>query len=172
MQKTVKYTIFKTKWGYFGLAGTENSLLRTHLPHANRQIVKKNLLKNLPTPKYDQNLFKSLQNQIKAYFHGKYTDFDDSPLFVLNGLSDFNRAVLRACKKIRYGQKVTYGQLARNINQPKAARAIGNALGKNPMPLIIPCHRIIKSNGQPGGFSATGGVTIKKRLLSHELQTH
>jgi methylated-DNA-[protein]-cysteine S-methyltransferase len=192
MQKTMKYTIFKTKWGYFGLAATDNGLLRTCLPLAEREKAKSQLLKNLPAAQYDKALFKTAQEQITAYFEGNCVDFKDVLIahchsresgnpdgvridfrnvpVVLNGLSVFARRVLTVCRDIEFGQTVSYGRLAEMAGNPGAARAVGNALARNPLPLIIPCHRIICANGSLGGFSATGGVNLKKKMLKLEGQ--
>jgi methylated-DNA-[protein]-cysteine S-methyltransferase len=69
---------------------------------------------------------------------------------------------------IPYGHTTTYSHLAATANHSKAARAVGSALSKNPLPLIIPCHRVIKKNGKPGGFTAPGGTKTKQKLLNHE----
>jgi len=164
----IKYAIFKTKWGWFGIAGTEKYLFRTHLPAKSAKIVEKQLVKHLKEPQKDAKYFLSLQKRIKAYFEGKnQEDFKDIPVKIeLAG--DFSRKVLAACRKIKPGDTINYGQLARLAGNPKAARAVGGALAKNPLPLIIPCHRVIRSNGDLGGFTATGGKTTKKRLLELE----
>ena len=162
-----KYTIFKTKWGHFGLAGTENSLLRTHLPADEPEKVKCGLLKNLQTAQYDKNFFKALQQQIAAYFDGELVKFEPVP-FAFDGLSSFTAKVLKTCGRIEFGRTVSYSVLAAKLGSPSAGRAVGNALAKNPLPLIIPCHRIIRSDGRIGGFSASGGVKLKNKLLQHE----
>jgi methylated-DNA-[protein]-cysteine S-methyltransferase len=167
MKKTVKFTIFETKWGYFGLAFADKKLLRTVLPAAKRERVGEQLLKNLPFAQYDRNLFKAVQKYIADYFEGECVDFSTLPV-VLDGFSAFARRVLTACRNIRFGRTVTYGQLAKMAGKPGAARAVGRVLAKNPMPLIIPCHRVIGSNGSLGGFSAQGGLKLKKRLLKLE----
>jgi methylated-DNA-[protein]-cysteine S-methyltransferase len=168
MQKTTKYTIFKTKWGYFGLASTDNGLLRTCLPLAEREKAKSQLLQNLPDPQYDKDLFKPAQEQITAYFEGDCVNFSRDIPIVLNGFSPFASLVLTACRDIEFGQTVSYGRLAEMTGKPGAARAVGGAFARNPLPLIIPCHRVICANGKIGGFSAPGGVTLKKRLLQLE----
>jgi len=135
---------------------------------------------------FDKNLFKTLQEQITAYFEGAYVDFSQGVPIVLNGFSPFGSSVLCACRRIRFGQVVTYSALAQKIGRPAAVRAVGNALARNPLPLIIPCHRVVRSprrfasqseaaggklvpaQAGIGGFSAPGGVDLKKRLLLHE----
>ena len=168
---TIKYTIFKTKWGYFGLAAADNGLLRSCLPLASREKVKSQLLQNLPDPRYDKALFKTVQRQITAYFEGACINFSRNIPIALDGLGLFARRVLTACRDIRFGQTISYVGLAKKINRPAAYRAVGGALAKNPLPLIIPCHRVICANGKIGGFSAPGGRNLKEKLLKHEYQT-
>lgn len=181
MQESLRYTVFKTKWGYFGLAGTEHVLHRTCLPLAEPDTVKSRLLENLslmnlsvngkhssPTLESDKGLFKTLQQQITAYFEGAYISFASDIPIILDGLSPFARSVLTACRALKFGQVLTYSGLAQELGKPAAARAVGNALAKNPLPLIIPCHRIVRSDGKIGGFSAPGGTDLKAKLLEHE----
>jgi methylated-DNA-[protein]-cysteine S-methyltransferase len=168
MQKTMKYTIFRTKWGYFGLASTDNGLLRTCLPLAEREKAKSQLLQNLPDPQYDKALFKTAQEQITAYFEGACINFSAGFPIVLSGFSSFAGLVLTACRDIEFGQTVSYDRLAEMAGRPGAARAVGGVLSKNPLPLIIPCHRVVCANGKIGGFSAPGGVNLKKKMLELE----
>jgi len=181
MQESLRYTIFKTKWGYFGLAGTEHALCRTCLPLAEPDRVKSRLLKNLslmiravngkhlaPRFESDRGLFKPLQQQITAYFEGAYISFSSDIPIILDGLSPFARSVLTACRALKFGQVLTYSGLAGKFGGPAAARAVGNALAKNRLPLVIPCHRVVRSDGKIGGFSAPGGRDLKARLLRHE----
>lgn len=169
MRKSVKFTIFKTKWGYFGLAFAGKRLLRTILPAAEREKVGAQLLKNIHFAQYDRDLFKAGQKYIADYFEGECVDFSTLPV-VLDGFSVFARRVLTACRNIGFGQTVTYGQLAEMAGKPGAARAVGGILAKNPLPLIIPCHRVICANGSLGGFSASGGIRTKAKLIELEKQ--
>ena len=164
----MKYVVFQTKWGCFGLAGTEKGICRTILPLKKEETVQSLLLKEFPDAQLDKNLFKSLQKEIIAYFQGKNIDFStDIPIF-LNGSGEFTHRILNTCRTITYGQTTTYADLAQKAKRPGAARAVGNVMAKNPIPLIIPCHRIIRTDGNMGGFSAPGGINLKKRLLQHE----
>ncbi|MBN1392155.1 MAG: methylated-DNA--[protein]-cysteine S-methyltransferase [Sedimentisphaerales bacterium] len=167
MQKGVRFTIFKTKWGYFGLAFAGKRLLRTVLPATEREAVGSQLLKNLPFAKYDKNLLKAVQALIIAYFEGQCVDFRDIPV-ELDGFSSFSKRVLTACQDIGFGRTVTYGRLAELAGKHGAGRAVGGVLAKNPLPLIIPCHRVVCANGSLGGFSAAGGIGLKKRMLELE----
>jgi methylated-DNA-[protein]-cysteine S-methyltransferase len=167
MQKAIKYAIFKTKWGYFGFLGTKYALCRTQLPGPKREKIKSLLLGNMPAAKFDKGFFRPLQEQIQSYFQGVYVDFRDVPI-ELEGISSFLSSVLTACRNVEFGRTITYTGLAEKIRRPAAARAVGGALAKNPLPLIIPCHRIIRGDGKIGGFSAPGGTKLKKRMLLHE----
>jgi methylated-DNA-[protein]-cysteine S-methyltransferase len=173
MQETLNYTIFKTKWGYFGLAGTELGLYRSCLPLARQQRVKAQLLEveanaDAPSAQYRKAFFKPLQEKITAYFEGVCVDFGTDTPINLEGLSHFTRAVLTACREVGFGQTTSYSALAKKLGSPAAARAVGNALASNPLPLIIPCHRVIRSDGRPSGFSTTGGKDLKAKLIRHE----
>lgn len=104
--------------------------------------------------------------QLKAYAAGRRTTFD-VPLD-LGGLSAFARRVLRACAAIPLGQWRTYGQLAAAAGAPRAARAVGQVLRRNRFPIIVPCHRVVGADGRLTGFSARGGLALKRRLLAQE----
>ena len=86
----------------------------------------------------------------------------------LSSLPSFQRAVLLECARIPKGQTRTYSQIARAIGKPHAARAVGNALAKNPLAPIIPCHRVVRSDGKLGGYSAKGGMDRKRMMLERE----
>lgn|SRR5271165_1318166 len=101
--------------------------------------------------------------QLEEYFSGRLLDFD-LPL-EFDGTA-FQRTVWRALTQIPYGETRTYGDIAETIGKPSAMRAVGNANGRNKLPIIVPCHRVIAAGGKLGGFS--GGVELKKSLLAHE----
>ena len=104
------------------------------------------------------------RRQLDDYFAGRLTDFSLSIDWSLVG--DFGRRVLGRTAEIPYGSVSTYGDIARAIGSPRAARATGNALGSNPMPIVVPCHRVVASGGKMGGY--TGGVERKQLLLTLE----
>ena len=104
---------------------------------------------------------------IRRYFAGERVEFTSVALD-LNGADPFDRAVFDAARSIGWGRTTTYGELARQIEAPDAARDVGQALGRNPLPLIVPCHRIVAKGKGLGGFSAPGGVATKIRLLQLE----
>lgn len=163
-----KYVIFDTKWGYFGLAGTESTLCRSRLPEPESKKIEFELLKNLSDVKFDKTFFKVLQQQITAYFKGASVNFSPDIPIDFNGFGSFSRKVLTTCRNIKFGRTISYSGLAQKADRPAASRAVGNALAKNPLPLIIPCHRVLRTDGKMGGFSAPGGISLKKRMLTLE----
>jgi len=113
--------------------------------------------------KQDKTQFAEVIRQLRAYFGGKLKEFN-VPL-ALEG-TEFQLSVWRSLRTIPYGETISYGQLAQRIGNPKAVRAVGLANGCNPIPIIIPCHRVIGSNGSLTGFG--GGIANKKKLLALE----
>ena len=120
-------------------------------------------LSRLASPVERPALFSALFRGFDEYFRGKPVEFKVA--LSLKG-SSFDRVVWRALQKIRWGRVKSYGEIAGIIGKPKAARAVGGACGRNLVPLIIPCHRVLASGGRPGGFSC--GIEIKKKLLEIE----
>jgi len=151
------YTTMDSAIGPLLLAGDQQGLHLVYFVKGRRP--------KSPEPDWteDKKPFHEVIAQLNAYFAGKLWDFA-LPL-VLNG-TDFQLQVWRTLQKIPYGETTTYGQLARQIGSPEAARAVGLANGSNPIPIIIPCHRVIGSNGDLTGFG--GGLPIKKKLLELE----
>jgi methylated-DNA-[protein]-cysteine S-methyltransferase len=151
------YTTMKSPIGPLLLVGDRGGLRFVHFATGRRP--------KSPDPDWiqDQLPFQEAIRQLEAYFAGKLQDFD-LPL-VLDG-TEFQLLVWRNLRKIPYGETVSYGQLARRIGSPDAARAVGLANGSNPIPIIIPCHRVIGSNGDLTGFG--GGLPVKKKLLALE----
>jgi methylated-DNA-[protein]-cysteine S-methyltransferase len=113
--------------------------------------------------KFDRVLISRLQ----AYAEGRPDDFQDVAI-ALGELTAFRRSVLQRCRKIPYGQTLTYGQLAAEAGSPGAARAVGSCMAANRLPLLIPCHRVIPAHGWPGSYTAPGGCAMKRRILEME----
>ena len=108
-----------------------------------------------------------LIENINLYCSGKKTSFNRFKVD-WSSLTPFQCKVLRATMNIPYGAVSTYGNLAKTIGHPNSSRTVGNALSKNPFPLIVPCHRIVRGDGKIGGFSAGGGKELKEKLLRME----
>ena len=104
------------------------------------------------------------RRQLRDYFDGALKEFQQ-PLLFLSG-TDFERKVWLSLKEVPYGETRTYKWLAEKVGSPKGSRAVGQALSRNPLPIVLPCHRVIESDGSLGGYS--GGIHIKRRLLDME----
>jgi len=105
-----------------------------------------------------------IARQLQEYFRGERNRFEVPLDF--SGVPAFTRAVLLATAEVPYGHLATYRDIAQRVGRPGATRAVGNALGRNPIPIIVPCHRIVRSDSSLGGYA--GGIEIKQRLLAHE----
>jgi methylated-DNA-[protein]-cysteine S-methyltransferase len=134
------------------------------LAHSGREI-RKRIDAEFPGAVESPVHFKAVSALLDLYFGGKPVEFDDVPVD-LEGIGPFTALVLRETRKIGYGKVASYGTIASAIGKLQAARAVGQALGRNRIPLIVPCHRIIKGDGTLGGFGL--GVDVKARLLARE----
>lgn len=111
------------------------------------------------------SLARTLERDLARYFSGEQVSFLNYPV-ELSGLPVFSRQVLEAARRIPYGERCSYGELARAVGRPGAARAVGQVLHRNPLPIIVPCHRVVGADGGLRGFA--GGVELKRRLLELE----
>ena len=174
--KQAAYCLFETPLGVCGIAwvepgdsGAAAAVTFLQLPEATAARAEARLRGNSgagevtePPPR-----IAALLRRIGQHLAGDVQDFRDVAV-ELGGVGPFARQVYEAARLIPAGQTTTYGALARALSRPGAARAVGQALGKNPIPLIIPCHRILAAGSKPGGFSAHGGRATKARLLALE----
>lgn len=177
-------TIFKAKWGWIGIAATGRGVCAIVLPKPTRRAVEREMNgrgviyhtqdgRNKLRPYTEQSangtgvssdLLRAARSALVAYLEGKARTFD-LPLD-LDGQPRFRVKVWEALQRIPYGRVRSYGWVARKIGKPQAARAVGAACGANPVPLLVPCHRVVAGDGSLGGFS--GGLSNKKRLLKLE----
>jgi len=171
-RESCQYTLFKTQWGWFGLLGNKQGLIRTYLPVAHKEAIQSQILSDFPNAK--QRVARSsspwpweIQKAIESYYKGHPVDFREITVH-LDGFTGFQQKALTTLRSVTYGKTISYGDLAKLSGSPKAARAIGSVMAQNPLPLIIPCHRVIKSDGTPGQFSAGGGINTKTRMLELE----
>lgn len=118
-----------------------------------------------PTSPAARRTLACLAEAMARYTAGEPETFAAVPV-ALTGMAPFTRTVLRTCADIPYGQTMSYGELADAVGHPRAARAVGNALGANPVAVLVPCHRVCRSDGSLGGF--TGGLVHKQALLALE----
>ena len=168
----ITYSLFPTAIGWCGVLTTERGLLRLYVGYAKRNQLLHDILDGAGSSLKMVPATGMVIDKIKRYCSGENVSFAGCTMD-WSSLSPFRQKVLMAALKIPYGSVETYGSLARKIGCPRGSRAVGNALAKNPFPLVIPCHRIIRGDGKPGGFSAGGGVALKNKLLQLEqLSTH
>ncbi len=157
------YTKFKSPIGTLGLVRDDKNLLRILLP--NEDISKQVLHEKYPNEDIVENKsgFEDVINQLTEYFSGKRKQFKIETKLEI---ASFYKKALTEVAKVPYGKTASYGQIAQQLNSPKAARAVGTANARNPLPIIIPCHRIITRNGKLGGYA--GGLKMKRYLLDLE----
>jgi O-6-methylguanine DNA methyltransferase len=163
------WTTFSTSLGVCGVSWTSRGIDSFSLPVATGAAIETRLTSitghaKAPSP---PPCVKELIRKVRAHTKGHAQDFSEVPLS-FTGISEFMLSVFQAARKIPSGTVTTYGELARLIGNPNAARAVGSALGNNPIPLLVPCHRVIASSGKLGGFSAPGGLETKVALLECE----
>jgi len=164
-----KYAIFLTAWGWAGFVADQKGLLIFVLPEERKENVLFRIEKELKCNNLseDNREWKNLIHKVKEYYTGKKIDFTDSRLN-LDNYTNFQKKVLQTVKKIPYGEIRSYKEAAEAADYPRAYRAVGNTMKNNPLPLIVPCHRVIKSDGSLGGFSAEGGINLKQKMLALE----
>ncbi len=159
------FSIIKTNWGAFGLVARNNRLIATYLPMPEGKL-RKLIAEQHPGAAESKNILPAFRRQVSDYFSGKRVRF--AAQLDLDDIPPFRGEVLRQCKKIPYGKTATYGELAGAAGSPAAARAAGGAMAHNPLPLVVPCHRVLRGDGSIGGFSSPEGVSQKRRLLGLE----
>jgi methylated-DNA-[protein]-cysteine S-methyltransferase len=175
------HTLVDTALGAIGIAWSERGLTRLQLPGSDTAETERRLTapKNgfapaecapsarvaletlLPPPILE------LARTLRRYAGGDAVDFDPVPLD-LPGIGGFRRAIYREARKLRFGETITYGQLAERAGHAGKARETGQAMGSNRVPIVVPCHRVLAAGGAIGGFSAPGGTRTKLRLLELE----
>ncbi len=161
--------LFKTQWGWGAVLYSSKGLKEIFLPKPFKAEIFQELPKGVvvvedePYP-VGAGLKPAPTLQIVEYFSGKRSQFDID--LDLEELTQFQISVYRETIKIPYGQTMAYQELAKAVRLPQGARAVARALSQNPIPIVIPCHRVIQKDGKLGGFS--GGVTWKSTLLDHE----
>jgi methylated-DNA-[protein]-cysteine S-methyltransferase len=163
------FALFNTAIGRCGVAWSERGIAGVQLPEADEQQARARLLQRFPTagesippPEVRQAL-----DRIVALLDGEPSDLSVVPLD-MDGVPPFHRRVYEAARRIPPGEILSYGEIAARLGTPRAARAVGQALGQNPFPIVVPCHRVVAAGGKIGGFSAHGGVATKLRMLAIE----
>jgi len=164
MPNRLYYATFKTKRGWIGILASEVGLLAVTLPQTTQHQAFDSLGEKIKQAVLSPGLFNDLKQRLQAYYSGKKITFPDRLDF--SDATAFQKQVWEATRLIPYGEIRSYGWVARQIGKPLATRAVGQALGKNPFLIVVPCHRVIASDSGLGGFS--GGLDMKQALLALE----
>lgn len=163
---SISLSVFSSGWGWIGMAVSEQGLAGLTLPRATEEAAWTQLNAGWPqgTPS-SSDQWPELRQRLLDYLDGNPVDFSDVALD-LPARPPFWRQVWEACARIPYGETRSYAELARQAGAPRAFRAVGGAMAANPIPLVIPCHRVVGSDGRLVGFG--GGVEQKRRMLEME----
>ena len=161
------YDVFDTRLGWIALVTSCRGVVRTTLPKPNRSLAVSEIFSTVEGLSHDPGKFKVIKHDIRNYFSGKPSDlqgqrldFSDAPGFFV--------AVWDVCRRIPFGETRSYSWLARHAGRPSASRAAGQAMARNRFPLLVPCHRVIRSDGSIGGFGGQSGILLKRNLLKIE----
>ncbi|HTO30404.1 MAG TPA: methylated-DNA--[protein]-cysteine S-methyltransferase [Pararhizobium sp.] len=169
-ERAQTYHIFETAGGWCGIAWNEIGVTRFQLPTRSTEATERTMLRRVPGAERSTPTpaIADIIAAVKRYFDGETIDFSDVQLD-LEGQEEFFRQIYAALRRVGWGHTTTYGTLAKELGAgPQAARDVGQAMAKNPVPLIIPCHRVLAAGGKVGGFSAPGGATAKVHMLELE----
>ena len=157
----LKYTTFNTDIGWVGILASAKGLLSTTLPQPSAQVALQLLGDSTNQAAWSSHSLANLVERLKVYFSGHKATFPDK--LDLSEATLFQRQIWEATRLISYGETRSYLWVANQIRRPEAVRAVGQALGRNPLSIIVPCHRVVASDGRLGGFSE--GVETKRQLL-------
>lgn len=168
---SIHYSVFETALGFAGLAWSNAGIARFQLPSASAEATTRNLLRRTPDAKVAEppaHIAEAIAAAIR-YFAGEKVDFSHLALD-LGAQDALFQEIYAATRRVGYGETTTYGGLAKAIGRSdwEAARDVGQAMAKNPVALIIPCHRVLAAGGKIGGFSAPGGAETKTKMLELE----
>ncbi|MCA9736732.1 MAG: methylated-DNA--[protein]-cysteine S-methyltransferase [Gemmatimonadetes bacterium] len=165
-EQAVRWHRFRSPFGTLYTARTARGLARVSWQQPDPEAFEAALAQRFPGLPVlrDRVALEPVEDEMSRYFDRELERFTVD--VDLSDLGDFQRSVLQAAARIPFGEVIPYAELARRIDRPRAARAVGNALGANPVAIVVPCHRIVASNGTLGGY--TGGVEYKRRLLDVE----
>jgi len=160
-------TMFSSALGWMGIVGSERGLRNLTFGHASSKDALA-ALGNVSASKGElPHWMQETRELLVAYSRGDAVDLNRIPLDVAHR-TPFEKRVREQLASIGYGRTISYGELAEAAGKPRAARAVGSIMARNPLPLVIPCHRVLGAKGKLGGYSAPSGLTMKSRLLNLE----
>ena len=164
-----QFALFDTAIGVAGIAWNDAGLVACHLPEPDSETARRSFLRRFPdaAPATVPDGLAATLDGIRALMRGEKVDLSQAPLD-LSRTPEFHAKVYEIARAIPPGETLTYGEIAVQLGDKLLARDVGQALGKNPWPIVVPCHRVTAAGGKPGGFSARGGVNTKMKLLAIE----
>ena len=165
----ISYTLFDTAIGWAGLAWNDNGLVGAHLPERDPDIARRSFRRRFPDAVEGEPpvALAPVIAGVRALMRGEKADLSAAVLD-LERVPAFNAQVYQIARRIPRGETLTYGEIATQLGDRLLARDVGAALGQNPWPIIVPCHRVTAAGGKLGGFSARGGTRTKLKLLAIE----
>ncbi len=160
---------FETALGWIGIAWNDRGLTRLFLPDRREKVERRLAALAAVSAKNSapNATIEGVIDAIRSYAAGELVEFSDVAVD-FSGVDAFRHAIYRVARELKFGDISTYGELAGRAGYPGLARETGQALGSNPLPLIVPCHRILAAGGKIGGFSAPGGAATKEKMLTLE----
>lgn len=163
------FALFGTAIGWCGIAWGPGGIIGVQLPEREAEGTRVRLQRRFPTARElpPPPAVQDAIDGIVGLFQGQMHDLMSAPLDMTSAPA-FNQQVYAIARTVPPGQTITYGEIAARLGQPRMAREVGQALGRNPFSIIVPCHRVVAAGGKTGGFSARGGVTTKLRMLALE----
>lgn len=165
MAATERYCLFDTAFGLCGIAWGEHGLTRVQLPEADAAATRARLEKRGAVEAEPPPAVAAAIARLRAYFDGAETDFSDLAVELPAKTGEERRRIFDAARRLAWGETASYGDIAKRAGLDGGARAVGQAMAANPLPIVIPCHRVMAAGDRLGGFSAYGGVLTKERLL-------
>lgn len=167
--RKLEFSLFDTPIGLCGLVWSDLGLCGVQLPEAGARAARARLARRFPGGREGEPPASMLEliETIRRHLDGSAAIYDETMLDFA-GIGAWEASVYRAALVIPYGETRSYGALAASLGAPGGAQAVGQALGRNPWPIVVPCHRILAADGRTGGFSAPGGAATKLRLLEIE----
>ena len=169
-ETTSRYVVFETAGGFCGIAWNGLAIIALQLPTTSADAAERLLRRRAPgaAPGSPPPAVAEVVSAVRRYFDGEEADFSATEID-LGAQEPFVRRIYEAARRVRWGHTTTYGALAKQLGAgPEAAREVGQAMARNPVPLIIPCHRVLAAGNRIGGFSAPGGSAAKRRMLELE----
>lgn len=161
----IRFTVMTTELGSFAFVARDGRLVATFTPSHGGDVTRF-IGERWPDAVEVRRAMPRFQRQIMGFFAGRPTAFDVE--IDVDAYSPFQQRIFEACRCIPHGKTASYGELAAAAGTPGAARAVGSTMARNPMPIVIPCHRVVRSDGSLGGFSSPDGTKEKIRLLELE----